>query len=135
MTLREFWLILHFVGIGLGFGVGLASVVVIFAAARIEPELRQRLPVLMKPVRWTAHAGLTMLVVSGVGLVWSRWPAILEHQLFFWKMVLVCALVLLVVYNTAIQMGAGLPPLPKPMLPLTAILGATIIVLAVLIFQ
>lgn len=138
--MRELWLILHFIGLSLGFGLGLANLLVFLKVRRLSAADRPPIMGLLKPVRTLSHVGLLLLLISGAGLVWDIWPGILDHPIFLWKMILVGLLVLLVANNLRMQRRiartAGPPPQPPIwLLPLPAVLSVAIVVLAVLVFR
>lgn len=95
--LNDILLFLHFVGLVMGAGPGLANMVIGRQAAAASPDgaaaLRRLPPILAK----VSVTGLVVLWVSGLIMVWSRWGGPGNLPTAFWvKMIFVVVLTVVV---------------------------------------
>ncbi len=96
--MNQFWLFLHFIGLIVAAGPGLASMVIMRTAATATPEgaaaLRKVPPILVN----ISTAGLVLLWITGPIMVWSVYGGFGNLPWAFWvKIVFVLALTAVVI--------------------------------------
>lgn len=97
--MNQFWLFLHLIGLILGAGPGMANMVIMRTAATATPEgaaaLRKVPPILVN----VSTAGVVVLWITGIIMVWSRFGGPDALPTLFWvKFVFVVILTLVVVF-------------------------------------
>jgi hypothetical protein len=91
--MNDVLLIIHFIGLMLGAAGGIASAVVMRMAAKAGPEQAGALRSLGPRLAKLSVAGLVLLWLSGITLVWSKWDGIGSLPGIFWvKLVFVLTL-------------------------------------------
>ena len=79
-TLHSVWLLgllfMHFCGLALGVGAGFALVALSFAGKDLPPEERSKFMLRAAVVAKNGSVGFGMLVMSGLGLLFTRGPAV-----------------------------------------------------------
>ena len=138
--MRELWLILHFVGLGVSLGAGVAIVALASQARTLSSE---QLGAFLKQVRvltFVGPLGLLLLIVSGLLMLGPAWAAVKTNGMFHTKLTLVVVLFFWIGFQhmrqaRARKSGAG-PKLPSTIALLVGpSLSVAIIVLAVLVFK
>lgn len=90
----------HFMGIGLGGAASFGIPVVIAAMPSAAPESRPQLGAIAMRLSVVGRAAMTVLILSGLYMVWASYGLDGLNVWFWIKMLLVAALIVLVVYNT-----------------------------------
>jgi len=137
---RDLFLILHFVGLGVGVGASVTMFIIAIATRNLPPAERGRIMGAIGVLRHVGPIGLLILIVSGILLTLPGWPALQSNGLFLAKLLLVLVLVGWVGYGhmrVASARRRGVPPSPPPLalLPLPLVVVLAVIVLAVLVFH
>ena len=137
-------LILHFIGLALGVGSGLAAFTLGLATKDMAPEERGKFMMRASALRKNGSYGLLLLVATGLGFVIERgWGSVAFRGggFFHAKLTLVVVMLGLLGYSQVLgkkvrEQGGG-PAMGKLMLlgRVMLALGLTIIVLAVLAFH
>jgi len=137
-------LMLHFLGLALGVGAGLAMFSIGLANKDMEPAELGKFMARVAVLRKNGSYGLLLLIASGIGFIVERgWDAIAFRGggLFHAKLTLVAVMAGLLGYSQVLvkkarEQGGG-PAMARLMLVSRAMLfsGLTIIVLAVLAFH
>ncbi|NQW03281.1 MAG: hypothetical protein HQ485_04575 [Acidobacteria bacterium] len=140
----DVWLMLHFIGLALGVGTGFAMFTLGLAAADMAPADRGAFMRRAFALSRNASIGLTLLVVSGVGLVMSLGVSAalaLGGPMFHIKLTLVVVMIGLFGYMQVLIKKAKLPDGAASMarLPMISrvmlLLGIAVIISAVLAFH
>jgi uncharacterized membrane protein len=140
----DFLLILHFIGLALGVGSGLAQVTLAFATRNLEPPERATFMMRASALRKNGSYGLLLLVASGLGFIALRgWATIAIRGGGFFHAKLTLVVILLGLFGYAQVLGkkareqGGGPAMGKLMLlgRVMPSLALLIIVLAVLAFH
>jgi uncharacterized membrane protein len=104
MDLNQLLLILHFLGLAMGFSVSFANMVmggIIEKAAPAEKPVLGRFPLAMSRV---GDIGLALLLLSGFGLLFLKWGGFAAMPgIFHVKLTLVVVLIGLIGYIHALQ--------------------------------
>jgi uncharacterized membrane protein len=138
--MRETMLILHFVGLAMGVGAGLAFLFLGINAGKMEPAKRREYLLGAHPIARMGQFGLLLLVITGTGLMTPYWRALGQMPLLIAKLCLVLVLGAIIGINSSLMRKAR----KDPNVPVTkmATLGRfalltslTIVVLAVLVFR
>ncbi len=138
--MRDFWLIVHFLGLGIGMGASVATVAVLFATRNLPPGERGPIIRGIGVLRHVGPTGLLLLIVSGVMLSLPMLDGLLRNGLFHTKLTLVVVLLGWVGYShmrvaRARRAGTPVSPLPLWLAPLPLVVVSFVILLAVLIFH
>ncbi|GIK31421.1 MAG: hypothetical protein D8M52_09580 [Chlorobi bacterium] len=72
-TLNQVLLIVHYLGLTLGFSVGITNIVVSVVNARTAPEMQPALRPIPPIMSRIGEVGLALLWVTGVTLIYTRW--------------------------------------------------------------
>jgi len=138
----DFLLILHFFGLALGVGGGLASFTLGLASKDMAPEERGKFLQRAAILRKNGSYGLLLLIASGLGFVVERGFSNLTFRgggFFHAKLTLVVVMAGLLGYmQSQFKKAQGNPALMGRLLLLSRIMlvtGLTVIVLAVLAFH
>ncbi|HEX6271939.1 MAG TPA: hypothetical protein VFZ53_02820 [Polyangiaceae bacterium] len=138
----DFLLILHFFGLALGVGGGLASFTLGLASKDMAPEERGKFLQRAAVLRKNGSYGLLLLIASGLGFVVERGFSNLTFRgggFFHAKLTLVVVMAGLLGYmQSQFKKAQGNPALMGRLLLLSRIMlvtGLTVIVLAVLAFH
>jgi hypothetical protein len=137
--MNEALLFLHFVGLMLGAAGGFASAVIMRRALVMPPDeakvLRGVGPILAK----MSAAGVVVLWITGLIMVWSKWGGIASLPQMFWvKAIFILSLTAVVglihmtyaeIRNGNVALAARLPKL-GPMAGISALLAVLFAVLA-----
>lgn len=139
--MRDFMLILHFIGLTMALGTGFANLFLGMAAAKLEPAERGKFMTNTLILMRMGHTGLGLLLLSGFYLITPYWKVLSEMPMLIAKLCFVGLLVILVSTITVIARKArqqGNPAMLmklKPFGMLNFFVGITIVVLAVLSFH
>jgi hypothetical protein len=138
----DFLLILHFFGLALGVGAGLASFTLGLASKDLAPDERAKFLQRAAVLRKNGSYGLLLLIASGLGFIAERGFANLTFRgggFFHAKLTLVVVMAGLLGYmQSQFKKAQGNPALMERLLLLSRIMLATgliVIVLAVLAFH
>ena len=144
MDFRQFLLILHFLGLAMGFSVSFANMVIGAVAAKSAPPDRAVLARIPPAMTRVGDVGLVLLVGSGLWMLFASWGGFDAFSVLGWpfhvKMTLVLVLLGLIGFIHSLmrkaQSGdvaaAALIPKVGRVAFLTAV---TIVVMAVLAFN
>ena len=137
-------LILHFFGLALGVGAGLATFSLSLGLKELEPAERGKFMQRVSVLRKNGSYGLLLLIASGIGFLVERgWEAAAFRGggLFHAKLTLVVVMAGLLGYSQVLAKKAREKPGPEIMGKLVLLgrvmlaLGLTVIVLAVFAFH
>lgn len=139
--MRDAMLILHFLGLAMGLGTSLAFMFLGIAASKMEKTEAMKFTLNTFALSRMGHIGITLLVLSGIGLMTPHWSSLTEMPLLMVKLFLVLVLAGLIGMISArakkAQAGdaethlAAIAPLGK----ISLLTGIIIVVLAVLVFS
>ena len=139
--MREFMLVVHFIGLAMAVGTGFSNMFLGAAAAKMEPAERGSFMFKTLPLIRMGQTGLGLLLLSGFYLITPYWRVLGEMPMLIAK--LFCVLLLIIVV-TIISLRAkkakkeNNPALLASIRPLgmfNFIIAITIIILAVLTFR
>lgn len=139
--MREPMLILHFIGLAMGLGSGLAFLFLGVAAGKMEPAKRREFMLNAFPISLMGQYGLLLLVITGGYLMTPYWRVLGDNPLLIAKLVLVVLLGALIGINSSyrrkVVQGNAEAYMPKIiMLGRFALLTSlAIVVLAVMVFH
>ncbi len=97
--MRDFQLLIHFIGLIFGAGTGFALFVIGFLAKRFPEASRIEVIRSLYPLRYISYIGLLLLLASGVLLALQISPVIYGTPLFITKMLAVSGIILLSLYG------------------------------------
>ncbi len=139
--MREPVLILHFLGLAMGVGSGLAFLVMGMATGKMEPARRAEVLLSLFPIARMGQYGLLLLVLTGGYMMTPYWGILGSTPLLIAKLSLVLVLGAVIGINSSLARKARKGN-PEVYLPRMAMLGRvalltsiTIVVLAVLVFR
>jgi uncharacterized membrane protein len=139
--MRDFMLVLHFLGLTMSLGTGFANLFLGIAASKLEPAERGKFMANTMILMRMGHTGLGLLLLSGFYLITPFWKELDEMPFLIVKLSLVGLLLILVstitvIVRKALREGnpAKLAKL-KPFGMLNFFVGITIVVMAVLSFH
>lgn len=134
-------LVLHFIGLAMGVGSGLAFLFLGIAAGKLEPAKRREYLLNASPIARMGQFGLLLLVLTGGYLMTPYWGGLGQMPLLMAKLALVLVLGAVVGINSSLARkarngDAHVPMERMAMLGRIALLTSlTIVVLAVLVFR
>ena len=138
--MREFMLILHFVGLAMGIGTSFAFMFLGIAGSKLGQEERVKFALNTFSLARMGHIGLTLLILSGGYLMTPYWVVLTAKPLLIAKLILVLTLVICIVIismaTSRVKKGdmSGFKKIVT--LGRVALLtGLSIVVLAVLVFR
>lgn len=94
--MRDFMLILHFIGLAMGLGTAFAHAFIGFAASKMTTEEGKKFKLNSQILSKMGGAGLVLLIVSGVYLLVPFWNSITSLPYLMLKLILVIILILLI---------------------------------------
>jgi hypothetical protein len=138
--MREFMLILHFLGLAMGIGTSFAFMFLGIAGSKLGKEERLKFALNTFSLARMGHIGLTLLILSGGYLMTPYWRVLMSKPLLMAKLILVLTLVLCIIL---LNMATGrakkgdLSGMKKiaGLGRLALLTGLSIVVLAVLVFR
>lgn len=139
--MREPMLILHFIGLAMGLGSGLAFLFLGVATGKMEPAKRREFMMNAFPISLMGQYGLLLLVLTGGYLMTPYWRVLGDNPLLIAKLLLVVVLGALIGINSSyrrkVVQGNAEAYMPKiVMLGRFALLTSlAIVVLAVMVFH
>jgi hypothetical protein len=139
--MKEFMLILHFIGLAMGLGSGLAFLFLGIAWGKLEPAKQREQMLNAYPIARMGQYGLLLLVITGGYLMAPYWGALGQMPLLVAKLVLVLVLGAVVGINSSLARRArkGDTNVPLDRMPtlgrIAMLTTLAIVVLAVLVFQ
>ena len=139
--MREFMLIVHFVGLAMGLGTSMAFMFLGKASMKLPDDEGAKFRLNMLALGRMGQIGLTLLVISGLYLIMPYHKMIMSSELLIAKLVLVLVLGALIgiISSTAKKAQKGDPAVHMKKIaklgPMAMFTTLTIVVLAVLIFH
>ena len=139
--MREAMLTLHFFGLAMGVGSGIAFLFLGIASGKMAPDKRVEFMLNVFPIARMGQIGLTLLVITGLYLITPYWSMLGSMPLLIAKLTLVLVLGALIGINSSLarkaRKGDAHIHLPKmAMLGRFALITSVlIVVLAVAIFR
>ena len=139
--MREPMLILHFIGLAMGLGSGLAFLFLGIAAAKMEPAKRSEFMINAFALARMGQIGLLLLVLTGGYLIIPYWNALGSMPLLVAKLILVLVLGAVIGINSAyarkVRQGQAASYMPRMAVlgRIALITSLTIVVLAVLVIH
>lgn len=136
-----FLLYLHFVALALGVGTGFTMLRMGIATRNLPPSERGPLFQKLSILRFNGLAGLVLLILSGLGMLWQR-PGLftIAGGLFHAKLTLVVLMVVVVTTMFSLaarakRAGSPPPPLLSHLGNLNLAISLIVVLLAVLVFH
>lgn len=139
--MREFMLVVHFIGLAMALGTGFANLFLGRAAAKLEPAERGSFMLKTLPLVRMGQIGLGLLIISGFGLITPYWRVLGEMPILIAKLACVVLLIIVVSIISMRAKKAQMENNPallasiRPLGLLNFVIAITIIVLAVLTFR
>jgi len=139
--MRDFMLVLHFIGLAMALGAGFSNLFLGFATSKLEPAERGKFMAKAMILARMGQTGLGLLLLSGFGLITPYWKVLSEMPMLIAKLCCVGILVILVATISTLASRAqkqGNPAMLMKLRPygmLNFFLGITIVILAVLSFH
>lgn len=90
--MRDILLIIHFIGLLMGPGLGFSIFCIGMISKHFKPEYKQEVAIKLFPLRYIATIGLVLLIISGLGLLHPYFEALTEMPWLIAKLVLVCVI-------------------------------------------
>ena len=139
--MRDFLLILHFIGLAMGLGTSFAHMFLGIASSKMPKEEGRSFLVKCLAIDKMGMIGLGLLIISGLGLMMPYVPTMGKMPLFHAKLTLVVILTLLIMKLMSLskkarsgQVEETLPKMEK-LGKMTLPIALAIVVLAVLTFH
>lgn len=139
--MRDFFLIIHFIGLALGIGTGFAYMFLGMSSSKMEKNEATKFNLNTFPLSKMGHIGLTLLVISGLYLITPYWGSLTSMPTLIIKLILVLVLFALTgimsKYAKEAQKGNAevyinkIKNISKP----TLLIGIIIVVLAIYTFH
>lgn len=139
--MREPLLIIHFIGLAMALGAGFANLFLGTVASKLEPAERGSFMSKLFVLGRMGQIGLSLLLLSGFGLITPYWKVIGEMPFLIAKLSLVALLLISVSRILFLASKARKENNPaimlkiKPLGMLNFFLGIAIVILAVLTFH
>ena len=139
--MRDFMLIVHFIGLTMALGTGFANMFLGIAAAKLEPAERGKFMTNTMILVRMGHTGLGLLLLSGFYLITPFWKVLSDMPTLIGKLVCIGLLIIMISIITRLVNKAKRENNPallmklKPIGMINLVLGITIVVLAVLSFH
>ena len=139
--MREFMLILHFIGLTMALGAGFANLFLGRVASTLEAAERGSFMSKIAVLGRMGQTGLGLLILSGLYLITPYWKVLDEMPLLIAKLSLVIVLIVLVSIILIMAAKARREGNPaamakiRPLGILNFLIGIAIVVLAVLVFK
>lgn len=134
-------LILHFIGLTMGLGTGFAHAFLGIAVSKMSAEEATKFRLHSLVLGKMGHAGIGLLIVSGLYLITPFWKVLPESPLLILKLFLVIVLTVVItlisIASKKAMNGDAEAQLKKMATfgKITLIIGITIVILAVYIFH
>lgn len=139
--MREFMLILHFIGLTMGLGTGFAHAFLGVATAKMSNDEATRFRLHSLALGKMGHIGMGLLLISGVYMIIPYWSMLTSLPLLMIKLALVAVLIVLISLIGAATRRAkkGNAELELKKMEqlgkLTLLVGVAIVILAVNVFH
>lgn len=139
--MRDFMLILHFVGLAMGVGVGFANMFLGIASKKMVPEEAVSFRLKTMALAKMGHIGLGLLLVSGFYLMTPFWATLGSTPTLIAKLIGVLVLILLIItfarYERKARQGNAAVYIGKmeKLGPVALLVAIAIVVLAILTFH
>ena len=139
--MREFMLILHFIGLAMGLGTGFAHAFLGTTAAKMSPGEAVKFKMNSLILSRMGHIGIALLLISGFYMITPYWKSLTSMPLLMIKLALVAMLIVLIallgVATRKAKNGDAANQLKKMELygKFTLLLGVAIVILAVCVFR
>jgi uncharacterized membrane protein len=139
--MRDFFLLIHFVGLTMAVGNGFANLFLGAAAAKLEPAERGAFVSKATILVRMGQIGLGLLLLSGFALATPFWKSLSDRPTFMVKLVLVVVLLVTVTVTSLQVRKAKKENNPaillklRPLSMLNLFLGIVIMIMAVLAFH
>ncbi len=138
--MREFMLVLHFIGLAMGLGTSFAFFFLGKATAKMEPEAGKNFMMNAFSISTMGHIGLALLFISGGYLMTPYWSILGSSPILIIKLVLFLALGALIgiISSKAKKARKGDESQLKaiPVLgPIALLTGIAIVICAVIFFK
>ena len=139
--MREFMLILHFIGLTMALGAGFSNLFLGSVASKLQPAERGSFMSKTAVLGRMAQIGLGLLLLSGFYLITPYWKVLGDMPLLIAKLSLVAVLlivvisILLILRKSKKQNNPAMLAKIKPLGILNFLIGVAIVILAVLVFH
>lgn len=139
--MHDTMLVLHFIGLAMGLGSGIAFMFLGIAAGKLEPAKQREHMLSLSPVSRMGQIGLLILVITGSYLMTPYWGALAITPLLSTKLVLVLVLGAMIGINSSLARKARAGDTSVSMERMgmygriALITALAIVVLAVLVFH
>ncbi len=139
--MRDFMLIVHFIGLAMALGTGFANLFLGIAVSKLEPAERGSFMSKAMILGRMGQIGLGLLILSGFYLINPFWDVLSVMPFFIAKLSLVAILIIMVVIISLIvrkskkENNPALLAKIKPLGIINFILGISIVICAVLSFH
>lgn len=139
--MREFMLIIHFIGLTMALGAGFANLFLGSVASKLQPAERGSFMSKTRILGRMGQIGLGLLLFSGFGLITPYWKVLDEMPLLITKLTLVGILlilvssILLIMKKSKKENNPALLAKIKPLGMLNFLIGIAIVIVAVLVFH
>ncbi|MEP7323899.1 MAG: hypothetical protein ABI761_18370 [Saprospiraceae bacterium] len=139
--MREAFLVIHFIGLAMGLGTGIAFIFLGQVAGKLPPEERGKFMLNILHLSRMGQIGLTLLVISGLYLITPYWKTLSVTPTLIAKLSLVIVLIGILIYsNSLVNKARAGNPMPylikvKSLGPYTLLIVLSIVILAVLTFH
>jgi uncharacterized membrane protein len=94
--MREVMLVLHFVGLTMGMGTGIAHAFLAMATSKMSADEATKFRLHTLVLGKMGHAGIGLLVVSGLYLITPYWKILPSSPLLILKLTLVVVLLIII---------------------------------------
>lgn len=140
--MRETLLIIHFIGLVMGLGTSFGFMFLGISASKLPPDEQRKFNLTALGMSRMGHIGITLLILSGLGLMTPHWINLAHSYYLIVKFILVLVLISMIglITITAGKIKKGTANLSdvqrmKPLGQISLITGILIVVFAVLNFQ
>ncbi len=139
--MREILLIIHFIGLAMGLGTSFGFMFLGIASSKMQKEEGLKFKLDTMALGRMGHIGLTLLIISGMGLMTPYWNMLPSSPLLIAKLILVLMLVALIGIISSIGKKAKISNTEtelkkiEPLGKLSLLTVLLIVILAVYIFH
>jgi uncharacterized membrane protein len=139
--MHEILLIIHFIGLAMGLGTSFGFMFLGMVSSKMEKSEGQKFMLNAFGLSKMGHVGITLLVVSGLFLMGPYWRTLTATPLLMAKLVMVLVLAALIGIMSSkakkARQGDAQENMKKiaPLGRISLLVGLTIVVLAVLVFN
>ena len=139
--MRDFMLIIHFIGLTMALGTGFANLFLGSVASKLQPAERGSFMSKTAILGRMGQIGLGLLLLSGFYLITPYWKVLDEMPLLIAKLVLVVILlilvasILLILKKSKKENNPAILAKIRPLGMLNFLIGISIVILAVLVFH